>query len=101
MKPKFESVFNEEESLIKKDLDEWFINQLTPNLKAGNKALFSNIAMVSSSTLQQQLMKISATAAHCTLTNALRVAGLDYNLINNIPVMDISQNPIIVEQPKI
>lgn len=99
MKPKFEAVFNEEESQIKKDLDEWFISQLTPNLKEGNKALFSNIAMVSSSTLQQQLMKLSATAAHTSLTIALQRAGLDYSLIRDIPIMDFSPNPPVVEQP--
>lgn len=100
MKPKVEAVFNEEQSEIKQGIDEWFIAQLTPDLKAGNKALFAQIAMVSSAGLGQKLMKQSAEVVHMSVTNGLRMMGQDYNIINQVPIIDFSQNPILVPQPK-
>lgn len=101
MQPKIQAVFNEERGNIRQEIDEWFLAQLVPDLKAGNKALFAQIAMVNGAGVQQKLMKQSADVVHLSVTNALRMMGQDYNIINQVPVLDFSQNPILVTEPKL
>lgn len=100
MKPKIQAVFTEEESEVKKQLDEWFVAQLTPNIKDGYKTIFAQVGISGGAAMYNTMMKQSAEATRMMMSNGLVAAGVSYNIAYNLPFFDCSVTPILIKNPE-
>lgn len=84
IKPKIQTVFDDDKSKANTELDKWFIETVKPQSETVSKELFTQLASSMSATMFHRTMQTSIGVTHTNLLNSLIQTGLSPDLISRI-----------------
>lgn len=93
LRPKLEAVLADEESTVRKELNDWIETTVKVNMAATNRTVFSNLANTMSRSMFHGVLYDAVNMSYMNMRNALSVMGADTSRMPANPIQQPFQTP--------
>ena len=93
LRPKLEAVLADEESTVRKELNDWIETTVKVNMAATNRTVFSNLANTMSRSMFHGVLYEAVNMSYMNMRNALGAMGADTSRMPQNPMQQPFQTP--------
>ena len=93
LRPKLEAVLADEESTVRKELNDWIETTVKVNMAATNRTVFSNLANTMSRSMFHGVLYEAVNMSYTNMRNALGAMGADTSRMPENPIQRPFQTP--------
>lgn len=93
LRPRLEAVLADEESAVRKELNDWIETTVTVNMAETNRTVFSNLANTMSRSMFHWVLYDAVNMSYTNMRNALSCMGADTSRMPESPIQKPIQTP--------